>query len=247
MDGTTAQVYLGQAKTTLPDPKSGYFAQVHGLGRRVPRQIRRARQCRYSARCESRAHVRRRRHRPVPHGTHVLRRGSHPVHAGHDSGARRKIAQARRCRSCCPCSARISPACSKPMDGFPVVIRTLDPPLHEFLPKREDLMVDLARLPYADTKAKKEMSAKYSIPVGELKKAPAGAAASRGRAARVQPDARPSRLPPWHHLSRDHRNAGARHLRSGRPGREEGHQGDSRSDDPAGRQRQRGRKSEADR
>ena len=24
------------------------------------------------------------------------------------------------------------------MDGFPVVIRTLDPPLHEFLPKRED-------------------------------------------------------------------------------------------------------------
>ena len=30
----------------------------------------------------------------------------------------------------------------KAMDGFPVVIRTLDPPLHEFLPKREDLMVD---------------------------------------------------------------------------------------------------------
>ena len=56
------------------------------------------------------------------------------------------------------------------MDGFPVVIRTLDPPLHEFLPKREDLMVDLARLPYVDAKAKKEMSAKYSIPVGELKK-----------------------------------------------------------------------------
>ena len=56
------------------------------------------------------------------------------------------------------------------MDGFPVVIRTLDPPLHEFLPKREDLMVDLARLPYVDTKDKKEMSEKYGIPVGELKK-----------------------------------------------------------------------------
>ena len=27
------------------------------------------------------------------------------------------------------------------MDGFPVTIRTLDPPLHEFLPRREDLMV----------------------------------------------------------------------------------------------------------
>ena len=56
------------------------------------------------------------------------------------------------------------------MDGFPVVIRTLDPPLHEFLPKREDLMVDLARLPHAGTPMKKEMSEKYRIPVGELKK-----------------------------------------------------------------------------
>jgi pyruvate,orthophosphate dikinase len=47
------------------------------------------------------------------------------------------------------------------MDGFPVVIRTLDPPLHEFLPKREELMVDIARLPSADIKAKKAMVAKY--------------------------------------------------------------------------------------
>jgi pyruvate, orthophosphate dikinase len=47
------------------------------------------------------------------------------------------------------------------MDGFPVVIRTLDPPLHEFLPKREDLMVDVAVLPYADIKKKKELVAKY--------------------------------------------------------------------------------------
>jgi pyruvate, orthophosphate dikinase len=58
----------------------------------------------------------------------------------------------------------------KAMDGFPVVIRTLDPPLHEFLPKRENLMVDLAVLPYADIKQKKEMSARYNVPVGELKK-----------------------------------------------------------------------------
>ncbi len=32
------------------------------------------------------------------------------------------------------------------MDGFPVTIRTLDPPLHEFLPRREDLMVEIAIL-----------------------------------------------------------------------------------------------------
>ena len=32
------------------------------------------------------------------------------------------------------------------MKGHPVTIRTLDPPLHEFLPKREDLMVQVATL-----------------------------------------------------------------------------------------------------
>jgi pyruvate,orthophosphate dikinase len=34
----------------------------------------------------------------------------------------------------------------KGMHGLPVTIRTIDPPLHEFLPKREDLMVDVAKL-----------------------------------------------------------------------------------------------------
>jgi pyruvate,orthophosphate dikinase len=56
------------------------------------------------------------------------------------------------------------------MDGYPVIIRTLDPPLHEFLPKRENLMVDLALLPHAGSKEKKKMSESYGIPVGELKK-----------------------------------------------------------------------------
>jgi pyruvate, orthophosphate dikinase len=32
------------------------------------------------------------------------------------------------------------------MQGYPVTIRLLDPPLHEFLPKREELMVEIARL-----------------------------------------------------------------------------------------------------
>jgi pyruvate, orthophosphate dikinase len=34
----------------------------------------------------------------------------------------------------------------KAMHGSPVTIRTIDPPLHEFLPKREELMVEIARL-----------------------------------------------------------------------------------------------------
>src|SRR5712664_675618 len=47
------------------------------------------------------------------------------------------------------------------MDGFPVTIRTLDPPLHEFLPPREELMVNLATLQYMDTKQKKALVEKY--------------------------------------------------------------------------------------
>jgi len=47
------------------------------------------------------------------------------------------------------------------MDGFPVIIRTIDPPLHEFVPKREELMVDIAKLPSADLKTKKEMVVRY--------------------------------------------------------------------------------------
>jgi pyruvate,orthophosphate dikinase len=60
------------------------------------------------------------------------------------------------------------------MDGFPVTIRTLDPPLHEFLPRREDLMVDIATLPHMDTKQKKSLIGKYrdyrAKAVGDLKK-----------------------------------------------------------------------------
>ena len=55
------------------------------------------------------------------------------------------------------------------MDGCPVVIRTIDPPLHEFLPKREELMVDVAILPYADIKKKKELVATYARFGAEVK------------------------------------------------------------------------------
>jgi pyruvate,orthophosphate dikinase len=62
----------------------------------------------------------------------------------------------------------------KAMDGLPVTIRTLDPPLHEFLPRREDLMVEIATLPHADAKAKKELVNRYADygakGIGDLKK-----------------------------------------------------------------------------
>ena len=84
------------------------------------------------------------------------------------------------------------------MAGLPVTIRLLDPPLHEFLP--QDGERDRG---------------------GRRRHGRAGrqaAPAHRG-AARVQPDARPSRLPAGRLLSRDRRDAGARHLRGGGRGR----------------------------
>jgi phosphoenolpyruvate synthase/pyruvate phosphate dikinase len=101
------------------------------------------------------------------------------------------------------------------MKGLPVTIRLLDPPLHEFLPNTEAEMAEVAKAAGL---------------------APDAVAAPGGDAARGQPDARPSRLPARHHLPRDLRDAGARHLRGGGLGAAR-HRRDGRAGnhDPAGR------------
>jgi pyruvate,orthophosphate dikinase len=50
----------------------------------------------------------------------------------------------------------------KAMHGEPVTIRTIDPPLHEFLPKREELMVEIAKLE-ALGKSGKELEEKRTL------------------------------------------------------------------------------------
>ena len=169
IDGATAKVYLGKAKTTLPDPKSRYFAKLMtwadefrgNFGVRanadIPRDAKVARMfgaegiglCRteHMFFAEDR----------IPHMQAMI--------LARDEKSRKKAL-----KKLLPMQRKDFAGLFEAMDGLPVVIRTLDPPLHEFLPKREDLMVDQARLPYADAKTKKEMSEKYRIPVGELKK-----------------------------------------------------------------------------
>ena len=46
--------------------------------------------------------------------------------------------------SCCRCSAADFEAIFRAMEGFPVTIRLLDPPLHEFLPKEPSEIEALA-------------------------------------------------------------------------------------------------------
>jgi pyruvate,orthophosphate dikinase len=50
----------------------------------------------------------------------------------------------------------------KAMHGTPVTIRTIDPPLHEFLPKREELMVEIAIME-AKGKSGKELEEKKTL------------------------------------------------------------------------------------
>jgi pyruvate, orthophosphate dikinase len=169
MDGTSAEVYQGQAKMTLPDPKSGYFAKLMewadqfrgNFGVRanadIPRDAKVARM--YGAEgiglCRT---------------EHMFFAEDRIPYMQAMILARDEKSRKEALKKLLPMQRKDFAGLFEAMNGLPVIIRTLDPPLHEFLPKREDLMVDLARLPYVDTKAKKEMSAKYSIPVGELKK-----------------------------------------------------------------------------
>ena len=114
----------------------------------------------------------------------------------------------------------------KAMKGTAVTIRTIDPPLHEFLPKREDLMVEVAVM---ETKGIK----------GKAARREEGAAVARRAAARVQPHARPPRRASRHHLSRDHRDADPRHHGGGLQAEQGRPEGRSRDHDSAGRRRAR--------
>jgi pyruvate,orthophosphate dikinase len=169
LDGSTGEVFRGQAKTVDADPASGVLATFMGwadefrgsFGVRanadIPRDAQAAR--RFGAEgiglCRT-EHMFFAADR-LPHMQAMI--------LATDEKSRRKALL-----KLLPMQRSDFAGLFKAMDGFPVVIRTLDPPLHEFLPKRENLMVDLAKLPHADSATKKEMAKQYGIPVGELKK-----------------------------------------------------------------------------
>ena len=84
-------------------------------------------------------------HRPVPHRAHVPRRPPPATSSDLILADERRASGRRRWTRCCRCSARTSSASSRAMDGLPVTIRLLDPPLHEFLPDLTELSVEVAR------------------------------------------------------------------------------------------------------
>ncbi|HET8547697.1 MAG TPA: pyruvate, phosphate dikinase [Bryobacteraceae bacterium] len=168
INGTTGDVYLGQAATQDPDPNSPTFATFMRVADKfrgkfgvranadIPRDAKAARAfgaegiglCRteHMFFAEDR----------LPHVQAMI--------LAENEKDRRKALQ-----KLLPMQRRDFAGLFKAMDGYPVVIRTLDPPLHEFVPKREELMVDLAKLPYADAKEKKEMATRYANFGAEVK------------------------------------------------------------------------------
>ncbi|MGA2146877.1 MAG: pyruvate, phosphate dikinase, partial [Bryobacteraceae bacterium] len=161
MDGTTGAVYLGQADTKDPDPNSPTFATFMKMadkfrgkfGVRANADIPRDAKVAVSFGAEGIGLCR------TEHMFFAEDRIAHMqamILANNEKDRRKALAKLL------PMQRRDFAGLFTAMNGLPVVIRTIDPPLHEFLPKREELMVDIAVLPYADIKKKKELVSKYA-------------------------------------------------------------------------------------
>ena len=168
-DGATADVYAGQAQTKDPDPNSPIFVEFMKwadefrgkFGVRANADIPRDAKAARAFGAEGIGLCRTEHMFFAPDRIPFMQ----AMILSDDEKSRKKALQ-----KLLPMQRKDFIGLFEAMEGLPVIIRTLDPPLHEFLPKRENLMVDLARLPHAGAKVKREMSESYSIPVGELRK-----------------------------------------------------------------------------
>jgi pyruvate,orthophosphate dikinase len=155
LDGSTGRVILGKVDLVEPDPRSGVFAEfmkwadeARELGVRanadIPRDALVARH--FGAQgiglCRT-EHMFFAKDR-LPHVQRMImacKETQDPKEAAKYEKERRAALA-----KLLPMQRKDFFGLFKAMDGLPVTIRTLDPPLHEFLPKREELMVEIATL-----------------------------------------------------------------------------------------------------
>jgi pyruvate,orthophosphate dikinase len=155
LDGSTGRVILGKADLVDPDPHSGVFAEfmkwadeAREIGVRanadIPRDALKA--VEFGAegiglcRTEHMFFAKER----LPHVQQMImacKDTQDPKEAAKYEKERRAALS-----KLLPMQRQDFYGLFKAMDGLPVTIRTLDPPLHEFLPKREELMVEIATL-----------------------------------------------------------------------------------------------------
>jgi pyruvate, orthophosphate dikinase len=176
LDGSTGRVALGQVPTKEPDPSSGDFAefmswadQHRQLGVRanadIPRDAAVARKfgaegiglCRteHMFFAEDR----------LPHMQRMIMACKETA----DPKEARTLEKERRAAlsKLLPMQRKDFFGLFKAMNGLPVTIRTLDPPLHEFLPKREQLMVEVAVLEATGKKGAKLSQARKMLEIVE--------------------------------------------------------------------------------
>ncbi len=144
LEGSTGKVFEGQLPTMEPDPNSGDFAAFMGMADKIrrlgiranadiPRDAEVARKfgaegiglCRteHMFFAEDR----------LPHVQKMILANTEPERREH-------------LNKLLPFQRADFEGLFRAMDGLAVTIRLLDPPLHEFLPKREELMVEIATL-----------------------------------------------------------------------------------------------------
>jgi pyruvate, orthophosphate dikinase len=144
LDGSTGRVIQGQVPTMEPDPSSGEFAkfmswtdQFRKLGVRanadIPRDAAVARK--FGAQgiglCRT---------EHMFFAADRIRHMQTMILAETEKDRRKALAKLL------PMQRKDFIGLFRVMEGLPVIIRLLDPPLHEFLPKREELMVEIALL-----------------------------------------------------------------------------------------------------
>jgi len=176
LDGSTGRVVLGKVPTKEPDPSSGDFAtfmrwadDYRDLGVRanadIPRDATVARKfgaegiglCRTEHMFFAQDRL-----------PHVQRMIMACKETGDPKEARRLEKERRASLSkLLPMQRKDFFGLFKAMNGLPVTIRTLDPPLHEFLPKREQLMVEVAVLEATGKKGAKLSQAKSMLAIVE--------------------------------------------------------------------------------
>ncbi len=170
LDGGNGRVFLGEALTEDPDTASGDFGTfmawvdpVRRLGVRanadIPRDAEVAR--RYGAEgiglCRT---------------EHMFFAPERLPHMQAMILARTEKDRRKALAKLLPMQRKDFAGLFRVMDGFPVIIRTLDPPLHEFLPRHDDLRVEIA-LMKAKKAPKKKIDEKEALlnRVGELHEA----------------------------------------------------------------------------
>jgi pyruvate, orthophosphate dikinase len=144
LEGSTGKVFEGEVATIDPDPTSGDFAEFMGMADKIRR-------------------LRIRANADIPRDAQVARKfgaeGIGLCRTEHMFFAEDRLPHVQQMilsntetdrraqlNKLLPFQRADFEGLFRAMDGLPVTIRLLDPPLHEFLPKREELMVEVAVL-----------------------------------------------------------------------------------------------------